>query len=569
MKHSLFLLSLVLVLILLPASAVAQSAAPPVNVASFANPSLPNGKIAQGSMFEIFGSGIAAAGLNRPPGFPLETVLAGTSVRINVGGEAIDCLVVRTLSNDRVAAILPSTAPLGGGTLTVTFNGQTTAPVPIEVVAHSFGIFTLNSAGSGPGVLTAPLKRNTINTLLTSFQPGELVDVWGTGLGAVPFSDALVPQLKDLPIDVQVTVGGVPATVAFRGRDAGGCCAAIDIVRFTIPAGVEGCYVPLSIVVNGVPSNFASISISSSGSACSEPGGLLRQTLTKAQTSGSTALGDINLSRLSLSTVGLPGVPSQSLDINIDSISATYLRFTYDELIRYSGVSEVSTIGACMVFQISAQEASANDPIADRVQGLDAGTVTISGPTGTDTLTQDPMGHYSKKLNAMFLLMTNPKGLLEAKEQFGLPGFLGPGTYVANASGGSGVGAHTASIVVPRPPTTNLDAISEVVRAQGLRLTFSGAENADYVMVMGFSSSKVGENDTSGAAFFCRARPGNGSFDVPQAVLASLPPSVEVDGVPAGALMMGIGSSESFAASGMDQGVISQQDLRMRVIAYR
>ena len=151
---SLFSLSLVLAPL-----ALAQTASTPVSVASFANPNFINGKIAQGMMFEIFGAGIAMPGFNQPADFPLPTELAGTSVRVTVGGQVRDCFVVRTLNNDRVAAILPSDTPVGTGTLVVTFNGQSTPSVPIEVVAHSPGVFTLASTGSGPGVFTDPLHQ--------------------------------------------------------------------------------------------------------------------------------------------------------------------------------------------------------------------------------------------------------------------------------------------------------------------------------------------------------------------------------------------------------------------------
>ena len=145
--------------------APAQTASTPVSVASFANPNFINGKIAQGMMFEIFGTDIAMPGLIEPPGVPLETELAGASVRVTVGGQVRDCFVVRTLNNDRVAAILPSDTPVGAGTLVVTFNGQSTMPVPIEVVAHSPGVFTLASTGSGPGVFTDPLANFQVNTV--------------------------------------------------------------------------------------------------------------------------------------------------------------------------------------------------------------------------------------------------------------------------------------------------------------------------------------------------------------------------------------------------------------------
>ncbi len=308
--------------------APAQTASTPVSVASFANPNFINGKIAQGMMFEIFGTDIAMPGLIEPPGVPLETELAGASVRVTVGGQVRDCFVVRTLNNDRVAAILPSDTPVGAGTLVVTFNGQSTMPVPIEVVAHSPGVFTLASTGSGPGVFTDPLANFQVNTVLTAFQSGDLVDVWMTGLGAAPFADNILPLFADLGYDVNVTVGGVPAADSFHGR-ATGCCAAIDITRFTIPANVEGCHVPVIITVNGIPSNVTTISIGPNRGPCSDGDmGLSTELLTRARQEGAASLGTINLSRTTLTIDGFPQQVRQGFELNLEAAGAGFHRYT-------------------------------------------------------------------------------------------------------------------------------------------------------------------------------------------------------------------------------------------------
>ena len=77
--------------------ALAQTASTPVSVASFANPNFINGKIAQGMMFEIFGAGIGMPGFNQPAGFPLQTELAGTSVRVTIGGQIPGRIDIRQL----------------------------------------------------------------------------------------------------------------------------------------------------------------------------------------------------------------------------------------------------------------------------------------------------------------------------------------------------------------------------------------------------------------------------------------------------------------------------------------
>jgi uncharacterized protein (TIGR03437 family) len=48
-----------------------------------------------------------------------------------------------------------------------------------------------------------------------------------------------------MPVDAEVYVGGKRAAVTYKGRS--GCCAGIDQIVFTVPEGVEGCYVPVVV----------------------------------------------------------------------------------------------------------------------------------------------------------------------------------------------------------------------------------------------------------------------------------------------------------------------------------
>ena len=128
-------LTLILILLLFASVGNAQqpNAAAAVNSASFARSELPNGGLAQGGIFTVFGSNMGPAALAQSTSFPLPAELAGTSVKVTVGGTTLDCIMLFTVSS-QLAVILPSNTPLGDGTLTVTFNGQTSAPLPIRVV---------------------------------------------------------------------------------------------------------------------------------------------------------------------------------------------------------------------------------------------------------------------------------------------------------------------------------------------------------------------------------------------------------------------------------------------------
>src|ERR1700722_9082698 len=114
---------LILILAALPAYFAAPSIAAQgvKNAASYSDPRLPNGSIAEGSIFIVYGSNMGPTTIAYPSGIPLPTNLSGTSVSVTVSGTTVQCLMIYTVAG-QVAAILPSTTPVGTGTLTVSYN---------------------------------------------------------------------------------------------------------------------------------------------------------------------------------------------------------------------------------------------------------------------------------------------------------------------------------------------------------------------------------------------------------------------------------------------------------------
>jgi hypothetical protein len=122
---------------------------------SFLLPGVPNYGIAPGSLFAIQGQNLNANATpvlqsSAAPGLP--TTLNQTSLSVTVNGVTTTPALYYASSN-AVAGVLPSTTPVGTGTVTLTNNGQTTQ-APIQVVASAVGLDTLYGAGSGAGVLT-------------------------------------------------------------------------------------------------------------------------------------------------------------------------------------------------------------------------------------------------------------------------------------------------------------------------------------------------------------------------------------------------------------------------------
>ena len=70
-----------------------------VNLASYTPAFLPNGGIAQGSMFVVFGQGLGIAANTSGSRYPLPTTLAGTSVQITSGEKTASALMIYSSQN--------------------------------------------------------------------------------------------------------------------------------------------------------------------------------------------------------------------------------------------------------------------------------------------------------------------------------------------------------------------------------------------------------------------------------------------------------------------------------------
>src|SRR5690349_1429508 len=106
------------------------------NAASKIPSGIPGYGVAQGSLFAVAGKGVGPTEA-QTAGFPLPTDgLGGVTIKVTVGGTTASAIMVYVSQNE-VDAILPSSTPLGTGTVTVT-NGDSTATAPITVVKSAF-----------------------------------------------------------------------------------------------------------------------------------------------------------------------------------------------------------------------------------------------------------------------------------------------------------------------------------------------------------------------------------------------------------------------------------------------
>jgi uncharacterized protein (TIGR03437 family) len=526
-------------------SVVAGPSAPKITFienAATNNPNaLPNGGIAQGALFVVKGTSLGPASLALATAFPLTTSIGGTSVSVTVNGTTVSAIMYYSLAG-QIAAILPSKTPVGTGTLTVSYNGQTSATAPITVVASNIGMFTLNSSGSGDVVATLPAD-NTVVSPSNAPSPGDTVTLWATGLGPVSFDETNPAQQADMTsVPLKVYIGGQPANVLFRGRNA--CCSAVDTIYVTVPSGLRGCANSVIMQIGNLVSNAASIPIGTSGRNCVPLNP--NQNLSGLNgTGGETrAFGGLALVRqVELFTLGT----TIESNIKMDIIGGTFEKVTYTGSTPPQGSDlDTNSYGSCTVRVSTAGQPQ--PPVQTSVQGLDAGQITVAGPgiAGTRTLTKSTAGGlliYGLQLDSTATT-------------------LAAGTYTFTGGGGPDVGAFTATYNSPTPLAwTNQSSLGTINRANGATVTWSGGDPTGYVTIAG-ASTYYGATAANNAtvSFTCVARVSDGSFFIPPVVLLSVPPSTARTGttIEPGTLTVSsfAPTVTTFQASGIDVGGI-------------
>jgi len=543
-----------------------------VNAANNLPTGLPNAGLALGSTFVLKGQNLGAKGTVVASSFPLGTSMGGTSMKITVRGTTVNVLMVYVVGGlsddqgpfDQLAGIVPSNTPTGSGSLTVTNNNQTSAPVPVTILANAFGIFTINQQGSGPGVFTDP--NFAVNTLINSAHAGEQWFIWGSGLGAISSSDANTPPVGNLNVPVQVYVGGVQANIGYQGRS--GCCSGIDQVLITIPAGVTGCYVPVVVTAAGVPSNFATMSIAQSGSVCSDPLSYSVADLQKAKTNTAYTVADLGVFRIS-ANISTPSGPVQGV---VDQGSAYFQKYNGPSGVLAALPVFLPSTG-CIVYTRPSEGTNLFDNFTISPQhdyiGLDGGaSLNLSGPQGAQMLARSDTGgpgapdfRYKADLGGDPPLDTAG------------PEYLLPGSYTLSGTGGADVGGFSSQLTVPSVsnPWANENALVNLPRNQDLTISLNPSASGIALGILGNSTnSSIGQI----GIINCVIPLGATSFTIPSYVLSSLPASslsTDLGGVPTAFLGVGttLVNQATVQAKGVDAGAFSWFDLFVKNVNFQ
>ncbi len=487
-----------------------------------------NSSIAPGTLFIIKGSGlstITTAVLQNPAAPGLPSTLGGTTVSVTVNGTTTHPAFYYAEAV-QLALVLPSNTPAGTGTVTVTVNGQS-AQAPITVVASNFGMLSADQTGSG--TVKAVNPNNAANPYISftnSAPPGQIISIYGSGLGADPTRDVQFVQ----PTGAQINglsafyVGGMQVQIQYQGASG---YPGLNQVNIVLPSNVPtGCFVSIvGVTAAGVPTNFLTLPI---GSGVCQDAGLGYSGSTLTSLSGQT---NVRSGFVGIGYSSSPNITGGGTQVTASAFASfsQYTGSTYG-----TSTDSVVSIGGCIVSESLGTTAAT----LGTTTPLNAGTITVTSPNAGISPVQ---------------LMGNSfvAGVYEAE----LPsGFLtqAGGTFPISATAGTtapAVGAFSTQVAFPTPllTWTNQAADGTVVRSSGVTVTWSSGSPGTYVEISGVS---IGAS-TYGF-FSCLAPVAAGTFTVPPYVLATLPASLS--GAPGSLSVGNYTGLQTFTASGLDVG---------------
>jgi len=453
------------------------------NAASYSI-ALPNGGgLTPGSIIVIFGSGLGPATLQSAPSYPLGATLVGTSVRIGS-----DSAFIVYTSATQVAAIVPSTLQPGRHQVTVTYDNRTSPPVPVQVTATDFGIFTRNAAGYGQAaaqtVLT-PIDEVSTVGLATSIRPGEPVVLYGTGLGAIDGApDDRPPGAARTTVPVEVVIEGQLVTPFYAGRSPN--YAGLDQINFIAPANLQPeCYVPVAVRAAGRLSNIVSVPITTTGRNCPHPFHVSGESAARIDSGGTVTIAQVIGERRS-SEAGSVG---EGIGIGFAEVDANSLEIAAN---RRNDPLNGPQPGVCALQVVDRNAAVVRRPTVSRPRFLDAGSlVRLAGPSYSANVPRTPDSTYGMNLPA---------------------GTLGAGTWTFSSTGGGDIGPFELASDLPAPLTWT-DRQVNLNPSQPLRLEWTGGGSGPVSIAIVTNTNSI----------LCTAAPQDRTITVPAELMMMLP----------------------------------------------
>jgi len=278
----------------------------------------------------------------------------GAQSTITVGGEMAQII---QNGSGTVFAAFPDDLPVGATTLTVTYNGKTSAPFPITLVAYAPGQVQVNSTWFFPPCNCIGAALNTQPFTISSSspaQPGTQVGAIVTGLGASPVGTPTV------------TVGGQAATGVTVQPDS--TPGEFDVL-FTVPEGLMAGGQPTVISIGGVSAPMHTLYVGAAVPAISA----IENSATGTVESTSHAAAPNSILSLYVANAGnTTAIPSTYPTTNVEGVQVLvngtavpiYALVPASNQINFQLPAELSTTGTATVSVMTGSGASSDVMIA-------------------------------------------------------------------------------------------------------------------------------------------------------------------------------------------------------------
>ena len=194
--------------------------------------------LAPGCFATIFGANLAGGATESAPSLPLPDRLAG--VQVFVGGRPAR---LHYVSDSQINFVVPLDVAPGDVELRVATPAGSSEPAPLRLAAVAPAVFLL---ADGTGAVT--VAGDGRSTRERPAAPGEWIEIYATGLGAVQWNSALA--LEETLERPEVAIGGIPATVRFSGHAPG--WTGLYQINVQVPQGLAPGLQPLVIGIAGV-----------------------------------------------------------------------------------------------------------------------------------------------------------------------------------------------------------------------------------------------------------------------------------------------------------------------------
>ena len=540
--------------LILPATAMAQ---PVINAVTnnFGGPlpGLPNYGIAPASTFVIYGSAMCddvPLVVQTSAGAGLPHTLNGMEIFVNVKGVVTTPHIYYAIPT-QIAAVLPSTTPVGTGTITVKYNGKT-GVAPIQVTKSAFGILTANGAGSG-FVKAYDLNYKEI-TPTASAAPGQTIILWGSGLGAdTANNDRTYPMKQDNLNDATVYIGGVQAKVLYAGRSL---FPGEDQIDVTLPAlgaapsfegqtgptaatGLQlGCSDSVVVVANGDTSNFGTLPVAMDNGVCEDTAYGITGNGFPQSSQKTLTLGALSILQVTQPNAALPA--AQTYSTYYEAIGSFFSEPGTD----FANGAPFVSPGSCTVYSTSTKPSTSTAPPV--ITPLNVGTPIVF--TGPDSLSVN-----------LPEVVTTPYAYYQA--MFTTPALTAGTQYTFSAPGSSAIKPFKVPITWTDLLTwTNEPATATIATSVGQVITWSGGAPDSWVIVSGTSNAPAVALNVS---FYCAALASDGQLTLPPYLLDTLP-----DGV--GTLYIeNEAQPQTFTVKGLDYGYTQTGFLSEENVTYQ